>query len=80
MENYDEKIGLLQEMIAFALVDGELHDRVFLQINSNKYFWLARATIDRHGSSRPPGSDRTGHFYQRRERLHHCQSQGVWPP
>lgn len=29
MENYDEKIGLLQEMIAFALVDGELHDREY---------------------------------------------------
>ncbi len=24
---YQEKIGLLQEMIAFSLVDGELHDR-----------------------------------------------------
>ena len=29
MENYDEKISLLQEMIAFALVDGELHDREY---------------------------------------------------
>lgn len=26
---YQEKIGLLQEMIAFSLVDGELHDREF---------------------------------------------------
>jgi uncharacterized tellurite resistance protein B-like protein len=29
MENYYEKISLLQEMIAFALVDGELHDREY---------------------------------------------------
>jgi hypothetical protein len=36
MESYQEKIGLLQEMIAFALVDGELHDREydFLEIVS----------------------------------------------
>ena len=27
MDSYQEKIGLLQEMIGFALVDGELHDR-----------------------------------------------------
>lgn len=26
---YQEKIGLLQEMIAFSLVDGELHDREY---------------------------------------------------
>lgn len=34
MEDYQERIGLLQEMIAFAVVDGELHDREydFIQI------------------------------------------------
>ena len=34
MEDYKERISLLQEMIAFALVDGELHDREydFIQI------------------------------------------------
>lgn len=38
MENYEEKISLLQEMIAFALVDGELHDREydFLDIIANQ--------------------------------------------
>lgn len=29
MEYYQERIGLLQEMIAFAIVDGELHDREY---------------------------------------------------
>lgn len=29
MENYQDKISLLQEMIAFALVDGQLHDREY---------------------------------------------------
>lgn len=29
MDSYQEKISLLQEMIAFALIDGELHDREF---------------------------------------------------
>lgn len=29
MEDYQERIGLLQEMIAFAIVDGELHDREY---------------------------------------------------
>lgn len=29
MEEYQEKISLLQEMISFALVDGELHDREY---------------------------------------------------
>lgn len=29
MDSYQEKISLLQEMIAFALVDGELHDREY---------------------------------------------------
>lgn len=29
MDSYQEKIGLLQEMIGFALVDGELHDREY---------------------------------------------------
>ena len=29
MDSYEEKIGLLQEMISFALVDGELHDREY---------------------------------------------------
>ncbi|CAM3877446.1 MULTISPECIES: TerB family tellurite resistance protein [Flavobacterium] len=29
MEDYQEKISLLQEMISFALVDGELHDREY---------------------------------------------------
>jgi len=29
METYQEKISLLQEMIAFALVDGQLHDREY---------------------------------------------------
>jgi uncharacterized tellurite resistance protein B-like protein len=29
MTHYEEKIGLLQEMIAFALIDGELHDREY---------------------------------------------------
>jgi uncharacterized tellurite resistance protein B-like protein len=29
MEDYQERISLLQEMIAFAVVDGELHDREY---------------------------------------------------
>lgn len=29
MDSYQEKIGLLQEMIAFALIDGELHNREY---------------------------------------------------
>jgi uncharacterized tellurite resistance protein B-like protein len=29
METYQEKISLLQEMIAFAFVDGQLHDREY---------------------------------------------------
>lgn len=29
MDDYLEKISLLQEMISFALVDGELHDREY---------------------------------------------------
>ena len=29
MNTYHEKISLLQEMIAFALIDGELHDREY---------------------------------------------------
>jgi uncharacterized tellurite resistance protein B-like protein len=29
METYQEKISLLQEMIAFALIDGQLHDREY---------------------------------------------------
>ena len=29
MDSYQEKINLLQEMIAFALIDGELHDREY---------------------------------------------------
>ena len=29
MEDFQEKIDLLHEMIAFALVDGELHDREY---------------------------------------------------
>ncbi|WP_324068783.1 MAG: excinuclease ABC subunit B [Flavobacterium sp.] len=29
MDSYQEKISLLQEMIAFALIDGELHDREY---------------------------------------------------
>ena len=29
MDSYQEKIGLLQEMIGFALIDGELHDREY---------------------------------------------------
>uniref|UniRef100_UPI004048F3FB TerB family tellurite resistance protein n=1 Tax=Flavobacterium sp. TaxID=239 RepID=UPI004048F3FB len=29
MDSYQEKIGLLQEMISFALVDNELHDREY---------------------------------------------------
>ena len=29
MNTYQEKISLLQEMIAFALVDGELHDQEY---------------------------------------------------
>lgn len=34
MKDYQERISLLQEMIAFAVVDGELHDREydFIQI------------------------------------------------
>jgi uncharacterized tellurite resistance protein B-like protein len=38
METYQEKISLLQEMIAFALVDGELHDREydFLELIANE--------------------------------------------
>ncbi|MGV9003633.1 excinuclease ABC subunit B [Flavobacterium sp.] len=30
MENYEEKIALLSEMIAFSVVDGKLHDREYL--------------------------------------------------
>ena len=29
MDSYEEKISLLSEMIAFAVVDGELHDREY---------------------------------------------------
>lgn len=29
MDSYQEKISLLQEMIAFALIDAELHDREY---------------------------------------------------
>jgi len=29
MDDFQEKISLLQEMISFALVDGELHDREY---------------------------------------------------
>jgi hypothetical protein len=29
MDSYQEKISLLQEMIGFALIDGELHDREY---------------------------------------------------
>ncbi|MEZ4854526.1 TerB family tellurite resistance protein [Flavobacterium sp.] len=29
MDNYKERIDLLQELIAFAVVDGELHDREY---------------------------------------------------
>ena len=29
MDSYQEKISLLQEMIAFALIDGELHEREY---------------------------------------------------
>ena len=29
MDTHQEKISLLQEMIAFALIDGELHDREY---------------------------------------------------
>lgn len=29
MDSYQEKIALLQEMIYFALIDGELHDREY---------------------------------------------------
>ncbi|ESU22696.1 excinuclease ABC subunit B [Flavobacterium enshiense DK69] len=29
MDTYDEKISLISEMIAFAVVDGELHDREY---------------------------------------------------
>jgi hypothetical protein len=38
MDSYQEKISLLQEMIAFALIDGELHDREydFLEIVSQE--------------------------------------------
>lgn len=30
MSKYDEKIGLLSEMIAFSVVDGQLHEREYL--------------------------------------------------
>ncbi|HPW97818.1 MAG TPA: excinuclease ABC subunit B [Flavobacterium sp.] len=30
MENYEEKIALLTEMIAFSVVDGKLHEREYL--------------------------------------------------
>lgn len=38
MNTSQEKISLLQEMIAFALVDGELHDREydFLELIANE--------------------------------------------
>lgn len=38
MDTLQEKLSLLQEMIAFALVDGELHDREydFLEIVSKE--------------------------------------------
>lgn len=29
MDSYEEKINLLSEMIAFAVIDGELHDREY---------------------------------------------------
>lgn len=29
MDSYEEKISLLSEMIAFAVIDGELHDREY---------------------------------------------------
>jgi len=29
MENYEQKLALLSDMIAFAIVDGELHDREY---------------------------------------------------
>ena len=29
MENFEEKLALLSDMIAFAIIDGELHDREF---------------------------------------------------
>lgn len=46
MESYQEKISLLQEMIAFALIDGELHDREydFLEIVS-KELEIEKATF-----------------------------------
>jgi hypothetical protein len=39
MDSYQEKISLLQEMIAFALIDGELHDREydFLEIIAHEF-------------------------------------------
>jgi len=30
MKNYEERIGLLSEMIAFSVVDGRLHEREYL--------------------------------------------------
>ena len=30
MSNYEEKIALLSDMIAFAIVDGELHEREYM--------------------------------------------------
>ncbi|MFD2907451.1 TerB family tellurite resistance protein [Flavobacterium ardleyense] len=38
MENYEERKSLLQEMISFALVDGQLHDREydFLELIANQ--------------------------------------------
>lgn len=29
MENYEQKLALLSDMIAFAIIDGELHDREY---------------------------------------------------
>ena len=51
MDSYQEKIALLQEMIAFALVDGELHDREydFLEIVSKE--------LEIEKGARPPQED-----------------------
>lgn len=40
MDTYEEKISLLSEMIAFAVVDGELHDREY------DFLWIVAQELD----------------------------------
>lgn len=40
MDTYEEKISLISEMIAFAVVDGELHDREY------DFLWIVAQELD----------------------------------